>query len=459
MGTKKKTSSAFERMINEIMNENNGGRMLEECMAFDVKLAKKVPLRYRIIALGFVKKLTLDELNEKLKEEGCAQLYSRSFWEASLIFAFLNRMSYREWKELQEECTAIREVQDLDGDYFKENVITFQELRRYLEENSTQDQQMIRTRHLTRVMEKKIQEVSGSKEDFIGFLTRNVASFSVVREKTRYYFCKYLFYDLNARIERYADACRTGTRADGGLADLAVFKGVSQLHRKKMTPEQSRELLEQVGISCGEIFDAFNYFYFEYVSLDWMEVLIEYYGNMNSLPLHQKKKLASSLRHYNPEYGKLTDAEILTKKQMELDDRERELDQIYSLGGNGRGYQRNRVGENTIRKFIKGTLDIDRSTLICFLLFFSSDAGLPAELAVTRGRLGEILLECGFSSLNETDDFDDFVIQYLEADDPVEFLMDEVTGYAMQEENFYLYRMYQASKSYDQEFQKVMGIK
>ena len=49
------------------------------------------------------------------------------------------------------------------------------------------------------------------------------------------------------------------------------------------------------------------------------------------------------------------------------------------------------------------------------------------------------------------------MVDYLRAEDPTEFLMEQVTGYAKAEENFYLYQMYKASTSYDEEFRKVTG--
>ena len=66
---------------------------------------------------------------------------------------------------------------------------------------------------------------------------------------------------------------------------------------------------------------------------------------------------------------------------------------------------------------------------------------------ITRERLDEILGQCGYGILREEDDFDRFVIQYLLADDRVEFLLESVTDTAMEEKNFYLYHMYQGAIS------------
>lgn len=130
---KKKKTSAFDQMIQDILDAPLGEKMLEECMAANTALMRRVPLRYRLIALGFAKGQTLEELNESLDQEGCARLYSRSLWEASLIFAFLHGLSYHQWKELQEICRQMRDEQQQE-DYFGKQ-ITLKELNRYLEDH------------------------------------------------------------------------------------------------------------------------------------------------------------------------------------------------------------------------------------------------------------------------------------------------------------------------------------
>ena len=62
-----------------------------------ILLQNSVPLCYRLIVLGFVKKMSPAELNEKLTEQGSPRLYSRNFWEATLIYAFLNGLSYENY--------------------------------------------------------------------------------------------------------------------------------------------------------------------------------------------------------------------------------------------------------------------------------------------------------------------------------------------------------------------------
>ena len=131
-----------------------------------------------------------------------------------------------------------------------------------------------------------------------------------------------------------------------------------------------------------------------------------------------------------------------------MEETERELDAEYALtknGENNKVYRKNRMGEKSVRSYIRGMVDIDRTTLICYLLFFGQDSLRHREWVITEERLNEILGECGYAVLRKENEFDWFIIQYLESDDKMGFLMDSVTRVAMEEKNFYLYHMYQGA--------------
>ena len=152
------------------------------------------------------------------------------------------------------------------------------------------------------------------------------------------------------------------------------------------------------------------------------------------------------------EIDKLSDEEVITKKLQEKEKLELQTDKEYALTNAAatsgeRGYQKNRSGEKSVRNYIKGIVDIDRTTLVCYLLFLGQESLSHKEHVITRERLDEILGQCGYGILREEDDFDRFVIQYLLADDRVEFLLESVTDTAMEEKNFYLYHMYQGAIS------------
>jgi hypothetical protein len=445
----------FEEMMQGILSGALLDQTLEDCMSFQPEVIKSISVRYRIIALGFIKHMSLDELNEKLTEQGCPKLYSRNFWEATLIYAFLNSLSWQEWKHVLEECRNIYSS-EFGGKYFQDKKITYGELERYVTENSVQEGQYMGTAMLTRKIEKGLEDTSGI-EGLKNFLNANIRSFSAVREKSRYYFCKYLYYYLNRRIENYFKACKKGTDTEQALCDLLALKVVTALRRKKTLPEnEKRKLIHESAISCGELFDEFNYFYFEYVSIDWVEILMEYYGEASFVPPAQKKRLAEVFRKGRPDWKKLDDDSVIQAKIDELNDKEEKLQEIYAKDSKTKGYGKNRSGELAVYKYIQGSLDLDRTTLICFLLFFASDADMPEEHRLTSERLNHILLQCGFSSLQSNSDFDGFVDEFLNSPYPKDLLMDEVVSYAKQQENSFLYHIYGNSVSYEDEILKIM---
>ena len=445
----------FEEMMQGILSGTLLDRALEDCMSFQPEAIKNIPVRYRVIALGFVKRLSLEELNEKLTEQGCPKLYSRNFWEVTLIYAFLNGLSWQEWKQVLDECRYIY-TENGHGRYFRDKKITYGEIERYVAENSMQEGEYMGTAMLTRKMDEGIAGAL-SVADLKRFLNANIQSFSAVREKSRYYFCKYLYYYLNRRIENYFNACGKGLGVDEALSEMLSLKAVTALRRNKTMPEaEKRKLIHESAVSCGEIFDEFNYFYFEYVSIDWVEIIMEYYGCADEIPSGQKKRLAEVFRKSRSEWKKLGDDEVIRSKINELEEKEELLQEIYARDSKTKGYGRNRSGEIAVYKYIQGSLDLERTTLICFLLFFASDADMPKEHVLTEERLNNILLQCGFASLEAESDFDGFVKGFLSSKYPKDFLMEEIVSYAKKQENSFLYHVYGNSVNYEEEILKIM---
>lgn len=457
-----KAYTIFDYIVSECMYESLGYRLLEPDSSVNRRTMSQVPPRFRLIAQAFVEGLSTAELNRMLKKAGFAKLYARNFWESGLIYALEHHLSYMEWRALMDQCLMSRETTDTDADlFFNGNRLTCHTLADYLTEQSEKEVDRLITMHLTEKMEYEIaNKITGNRE-FVEFLNANQWAFSSVREKTRYYFCKYLYYFLLSRIQRYCSAMsgqgfRTEEQREEAMEPLSVFRGVTTLKRRKLSPEESRSFLLQASISCGGIFDAFNEFYFGYISLDWMEILLEYYGNIENLSEDRKKRLAMAIRHHDRNHQMLSDDEILIRKQEELLQQELQMDAVYSRNPSSRGYQRNRSGENSIRKYLKGELDIDRTTLICFLIFFDHESDLTPTMRIRPDRLNEILEECGFSVLRRDHLFDDFIVRFLESRDPVDLLMNEVTSYALKEENFYLYRMFQNSRSDSRDMERLL---
>lgn len=449
----KDVQKVFGQMIEDMYNMTSGEDLLETCMSLREEAIRRVPLRYRIIALGFVKHFTLDELNRKLAKQGCPLLYSRSFWEATLIFAFKNGISYDGWKEIQDQCRDIYGKLE-DPLWFKEKKITYAALEDYVQKNSATLGSVMATEMRTQFLQQGLLNVSDDVSALRAFLAANIQSFSGVREKTRYYFCKYLYYWLNRRIENYFEVCCRGKDVDEALSELLCLKVVTILRRNpNMSEEKKRALIYSAALSCSEIFDAFNYYYFGYVSVDWVEALMECYESVEEIPAIHKANLAKVFRKDHPEWKKKSDDEVISLKRQETEGHE---DVIYSREGN-RGYGRNRDGENTLYKYIQGSRDIDRSVLICFLLFFASDGEMPDAHRLSVARLQNILAQCGYPALNTEDDFDWFIVEFLESRHPKAFLFDVMSAYAKHHENSFLYHIYGHAVQYEKELIGVLG--
>ncbi|MCR4657261.1 MAG: hypothetical protein K5770_13715 [Lachnospiraceae bacterium] len=471
MAYNRKNGSVFDQMMQECMREDNITDYLDECMTFSVKLAERVPLRYRLIAQGFARRLSLEELNESLLKHGCARLYSRNIWEATIIFAFINGIPYSEWKTLYNSTFEISKEVESENRYFSGRKITFEEIERYVFDNSEIRDGELYTRHMTEILNNRIYDAINKKKDFMSFLEENVTSFSVTREKTRYYFCKYLYYSLKQGIENIIAAQKAGINLTKNIFDNYdvesmidenyVFRCMSTLIRKSMSEEEMRETLRTSPVSCAVIYDGFNQFFYNYISLDWMDILYEEYearasGDLKkNLTDNEKKFFAEAVKKYNPKWRHIDDDNIIMDRIAEhYTELEESRDNDSTNQVMGLSNQKGRAGENTIRSFIKGSLDLNRTSFICFLIYFGNRAEglLPQDMIVTRERLSEILLESGFPALREEDDFDDFIIEYLESDDPSDILSWEVRRYALNGENSPIFEPHRNLKrSYDEE--------
>ena len=454
-------TSLFEKMIQDFSRKDTA-ELLGECMRMNESRIRKIPVRYRLIALGFVTGMGLEQLEQKLEENGCGRLYARNPTEVSLIYAFKNGISYAEWKRLEAICEQMEEENGLKDPWFNGSSVSYRELKDYVRVNSDGSGNEYRTGRITRELQEQLR-MTGSEEDFRQFLQMNWESFRPLREKARYYFCKFLNYYVEEKAEAYLAARRNGFGLEQAGLDLNILKCTAQLRRKFSSEQEIWEVLEASSISFGNLYDAFNYYYFGYISMDWMEVLLDYYGgDLTRLGENQKRELARALRAYDGHWKNYTDDEVLRRKWEQIERQEQILDRQYSLeeqeqaGSAVRGYQKNRSGEKSVRSYIKGTLDLDRTTLICYLLFFGKEFLNHRERRLTRERLDRILLECGYPALRGNDDFDSFLLQYLAAEDRVDYLMESVTKRAMEEKNFYLYHMYRGSVSEDRLLKELM---
>ena len=460
--------SPLDSLIGELINYGSDDvqSVIDILFTLDQKAIAAIPIRYRIIGLGFVRKLSLSEVNEKLVSNGCEKLYGRSIYEATLMHAFNNGLSYKEWKELFAESEKIRASIPVDEN-LSNKTVSLNDICSYVQENSDITDNTYKTQHITKQVNDSLSTIPSEKTALLDFMLKNIQSFSLSRECTRYYFCKYMMYFLETRRDHYLDALAYSNtefsdaelvrqRLDAALDMLSVFRVSSKLTRKRLSVDEARIVINEAPVSLSEIYDAFQQFYFDYTSIDWMSVLLERYGDLDELSDKQKSALADSIRRYSPSVKKLSDDEVIEWQKNELEKHEKTADEKYSVSS-AKTPAVSRTGEVFLRKVIRGDVDLDRTTFLSFLLFFDKGANVPDSQRINLERLREILVNCGFPALNDDYPFDAFFIDYIESDDPMVFLIEEAEIMAMSEENFYLYKTYLSSKDNDSELDSIVN--
>ena len=333
-------------------------------------------------------------------------------------------------------------------------------------------------------MESQLKE-SGDEADFETFMQENAGNFSESREKARYYFCKYLFFYIREKSEAYYHSCELseklreqygnlmlegerGMQEKFALEELTFLKPLTKLKKEAdkakpgMSVEEKREYLENASLTPGGIFDEFNYFYFGYVSADWIEILFELYGEIEDWPYQDKLRIAVSLGLCNAKSDKQEEKKAVEKLEcMAFEQRKKEemadLEHVRDKSMKKKIYQRGRSGEDYFRDFILGKKDINRSTLIAFLLFVNEKIHTDADSKVTIPRLNRILLHCGFPQLRPNNAFDQFVIRFLRASDPMEVVEEEVERQVTRGNDFYLYRVYKDAYCHRDELIKYLN--
>ena len=480
----KRENQTVERLITDL----SAGILQEEELISARKISEvekkcKVPKRIHIIAESLENKRNLEEVNMELELNDCERLYARNFYEAALIYAFSHGMNCTELKKMLKiiEKDMEQELEKLQDFGKMKGRITIKNLEEYVFDNSGQG---LETKHITRWVENQVIE-QNSQEDFFSFVKENLDKFSSVREKARYYFCKYLYFFIKERCEAYLESCKKtvmlkekygnvldkdekGYMEKLALENLSFLRSISRLKKEAQkanlgwSEEKRREYLSQAVISSGGIFDEFNYFYFGYVSTDWQELFFELYGYMDEWPLKMQIRMAHSLGlcSRQPDKKEWEKAEQKLWEICQKDKvKEQELDSLYSRQEENKAkrkksYQKGRSGENYFRDFILGKRDINRNTLICFLLFVRVQTHLGPKDKITLARLNRIMVESGFPQLRPDDEFDCFVMQFMRAREPMEILMEYVNSSVTEGENFYLYKIYKEAYSHQTEMKK-----
>ena len=151
----------------------------------------------------------------------------------------------------------------------------------------------------------------------------------------------------------------------------------------------------------------------------------------------------------------------LAELKKRLDEKEEKLDEEYSLDSPNPGSQRGRGGETYFRDFITGKRDINRDTLITFLLFVDGTTRLNDEKRITKMRLNTVLRNCGFSQLIPQERaFDKFISDYLvrtNRSQKIDLLYEAAQEAVERGEDFCFRKMYLQGKSNQEEMRKYVG--
>ena len=437
-----------------------------------------LPKRLDIIALGFAEKYDSATVDLVLEENGCEKLYARSFPEATLIYAYDNGLSYEEWKEIYDVCQKLMESLSAGG-LLSGGKISLKTLREYVFEESSGDSFL--TGKMTQNLLAGLKRIN-KPTDLISFVNENKEKFSDVRERARYYFCKYLLLYIEKKCDEYKSACEKtdmlmySCSVNGidmisnpeldALDELAFLKPLTELKREavktknRMSSEEKMKKIENSNITPGGVFDEFNYFYFGYVSAEKIELLFELYGDLEDWPIKTAKEVAHALGlcSASPEAEEL---EAALEKLSEMADQERNRQELLDCeygkdAAESKLYQRGRSGEDFFRDIISGKRDINRALLITFLIFASRSAELGRDMRINRMRLNEILLNCGFSQLRPDNDFDSFCMRLAGNREALEIIEDEMAKLVSHGKDFYLYKVYKDSYCHNDELLKYM---
>ena len=476
--------SLLDALIEDYMNAGMDDQsMLDICFSRNQAQLTALPPRYALIALGFIKRQTVQDVNENLRQNGFAVLYPRNLYELSIIYALNNGMSYEQWRSIASSLSDYKEIISGKKDELISNEsITTANLREFVEANSTLEDGVLKTQSFTTILARSMDTLDTTGYTLDDLIKENISRFSTVREKTRYYVCKYLLYFLDTRKHRYLRALKTGVDIPYALSELAsVIKSKTIATRTTLSVEESDKVIEEAAISMNSVFQAYQEYYFGFGQMDWMEILLESSNDLDSMDDTEKRNFVIKIREYydkqkpNP-VNHLSDTDAFEWFKAELKRNELKKDkEDQDKAASKKQDQKGRSGETFFRNVLKGNVDLDRSTLIGMLVFLGNSSLVPEEHIITLDRMNDILRKCGYAELTPSDPqdtsshfpfkaestpntpatIDDFFIQFIQSYDKESELFTAAEALAQNGKDFYLYKSYLNSKSAEERWNKI----
>lgn len=450
-----------------------GSLQLEQLCGQDYSqtMMNDLPPRLKAIFVGYLTENSIDSLQKYLKNHGFDPLYPRSLWEATLIYAKNEGWTLQEWYALinNEEIIKARKTVGESVQFFNSvgdrTDITLGAITKYVKDNSNiEENGILGTISQTQIIKDKLirQSSTDSDDNIRRLINENLSDFSAAREKTRYYFCKYLMYFLDFYIDNYCKAIEKNIEVKKHKDELKKYMSIgtakvdkyASLNRNKYSIDEIRtKLRNEYKIRLNGIYRSYLEFYFGFdwyedkIYRDWVRILRYLYLNDESFSIKDlssikneanRKQLADGIRDNHTDWiiieEKLSESEIevLYKNQpnwthiksskekniiekMSTDEILERTDFAWNNGytyesvpaltkkGEKKYDQTDRYkGDGIIRQILYGTLDLDRSTLIAYLIFFGkkADKQIPDNQKICIKRLNEILTNCEFDKLD-----------------------------------------------------------
>ena len=259
-------------ILNDLADIQNS--LFESSKEHDLKAIKKIeetistyPLKYRLISKGFICRWDLDTLNRNLYEKTGSKLYARDLIEATLIYSFKNKLSFESWKELIAILKDIEKngsydellVSGLSGSYTS---FPLSRIQSYVKSSSLFTNDKLYTMQRTKTVEQSLHMLFKNK-DFVLYISENIRTFCVGREKARYYICKYFLLYLNTKISNYISSGNQRVLKRNIYLDLPL-SNISKMDPKRhaaLSEDEIKTCLNNAKVSSNKLFELLNRFY------------------------------------------------------------------------------------------------------------------------------------------------------------------------------------------------------